>query len=201
MNTHSKIECGLIVKKIPYGDADEIITVLFQNSGLRRLFVTGSRKSKKRFTGLIDHLAHLKFDYIIRTEGLSRVKSVIEIDPHFSDTLKNIETFALVHYLLELILSLTAEEAPLPELYQLLLSLPKTLMQEGFQRKNVISYTLQVLEYCGYAVDFKTELHPEKDDDYASSFKRLVTFGETLAQKQSRVAPLVLSTCFLSEVG
>lgn len=201
MNTDSKSECGLIVKKIPYGDADEIITVLFQNSGLRRLFVTGSRKSKKRFTGLIDHLAHLKFDYTIRTEGLARVKSVTEIDPHFSDTLKSIEAFALVHYLLELILSLTAEEAPLPELYQLILSLPKTLMREGFQAKNVISYTLQVLECCGYAVDFKTELHPEKDDDCASSFKRLVSFGETLAQKQSRVAPLVLSTCFLSEVG
>lgn len=193
----SKTECGLIVKKIPYGDADEIITVLFQNSGLRRLFVTGSRKSRKKFTGLIDHFAHLQFDYTAKAHGLARVKSVEEIDPHFCDILKNIEAFALMHYLLELILSLTAEEAPIPELYRLLLSLPETLKTEGFQAKSVISYTRQVLECCGYAVDFKTELHPDKEGDSASAFKRLVAFGETLAQKQSRAATLVLSTCFL----
>lgn len=197
MSTDSKTECGLIVKKIAYGDADEIITVLFQNSGIKRLFVTGSRKSKKRYAGLIDHFAHLKFEYSARSQGLARVKSIEEVAPHFYSILKNVETFALMHYLLELIVSLTAEEAPVPELYQLLLTLPDTLKIEGFQAKKAISYTLQVLECCGYAVDFKAELHPDKEGDGVSSFKRLVAFGENLAQKRSHAASLVLSTCFL----
>ena len=52
------------------GEADEIITVLLADHGLQKFFVGGSRKSKKRFRGVVDHFSRLKMEYKSKDCGL-----------------------------------------------------------------------------------------------------------------------------------
>jgi len=107
MKPQFQAQTGIILKKLSYGEADEIITVLLKDDGIRRFFVAGSRKSKKRYQGLIDHFSHLKFHYRPNNKGLWRLQDVDLVKLNGQSIWKSMENFSFGNYVAELICEFT----------------------------------------------------------------------------------------------
>ncbi|MBU0505614.1 MAG: DNA repair protein RecO [bacterium] len=196
MEQHS----GIILKKLSYSEADEIITVLFKGIGIKRLFVRGSRKSKKRFGGLIDHFAHLKFFFSSHNKGLSSLTSVEEFHESMQRDLWTLgPNFAYASLLSEFICEFTPEDGDDHGLYDLWLSLYNELKQKELTPDMATNYFIMFLRHVGYAPDFIEhfqEGHSQAvvDNEWMSLLTDLVSFAEKIMQKPSRAAPFFLST-------
>lgn len=157
---------GIVLKKLPYGDADEIITVLLKEEGIRRFFVAGSRKSKKRYQGLVDHFAHLHFYYRPYEKGLWRLHGVEVAQIVSRQIWQELEFFSFASYLAELICEFTPEAVVDHTLYDLWLEMVGGLVEgrrskvEGLQTyHNCLSvyvfYLIKIFEVTGYALELK----------------------------------------------
>ena len=154
MNSLLEKKNGIILKKMPYAESDEIITVLLQGEGLRRFFVKGSRKSKKRFAGLIDYFAHLQFIYKKGDAGLGKVFEVEIAQPQSNRALlKETSYFAWVNYLSEIICECIAEGDGDHGLYDLWHQMQDEAAKSLFNQQNITFYLLNFLEMAGYAPD------------------------------------------------
>ena len=196
MEQHS----GIILKKLSYSEADEIITVLFQGIGIKRLFVRGSRKSKKRFGGLIDHFGHIKFYFSSHSQGLSSLARVEEFPESMQRDLWTLgPNFAYVSLLSEFICEFKPEDDDDHELYALWLALYEELSQKELTPKMSSEYFISFLRLVGYAPDFIEhfqEGHSQAvdDNDWMTLLSDLVSFAEKIMQKPSRAAPFLFTT-------
>lgn len=143
-------EKGVILSKLAYSEADEVITVLMEQSGIKRLFVRGARKSKKRFAGRIDHFQHFSFSYKNKNHGLPLLKSIEDLaEPQISFE-RDLTGFAFLSYLSELICGFYPEDVEAIEIYSLWQNVISDLRKEIFSIWQIVFYTLKLVEYAGY---------------------------------------------------
>lgn len=147
---HDQSEKGVILSKLPYSDSDEVVTVLLEESGVKRLFVRGSRKSKKRFAGKIDHFRHFSFLFHNKTEGLGLLKAVEDIQEPISEHQKDLLSFAFLNYLSELICEFYLENMEAKEVYLLWQDLMHDLQKSPLSIWQLAFYTLKTIEFAGY---------------------------------------------------
>lgn len=171
---------GIILKKIPYSEADEIITVLLKGDGVRRFFVRGSRKSKKRYPGLIDHFAHLRFEYKSSPKGLWMLTGVQALSQGCHEPL-TMKAYALLAYLAELITEFVPEGDGDHDLYPLWLSWLDEARRKDLKESLVSRYLTQFFAKVGYALN------------EAMTLKDLTHFSERILQKKSRAADFFLN--------
>lgn len=148
----SSQQTAIILRKAAYGEADEIVTALLSGGGVRRFFATGTRKSRRRFGGLVDHFARLTLNYQPRSAGLWRLLSVEEASVVLSPW-RDPCTFALGHVLAELICIFIPEEVPTEELYALWGEIESSLTAAPVSALSAASILLRCLPHFGYAVD------------------------------------------------
>lgn len=158
MSEQTKQE-GVILKKIPYSDADEIITVLLKEDGVRRFFVSGSRKSKKKYAGLIDHFAHLNFLYQSSSKQLWRLRDVDQISKktlpkHFWQ--RDLKAYAFFNYLSELICEFSWEEMHANDLYEIWQRSFEYFEEKEFSHVEGLYFLLQIFASFGYAFELET---------------------------------------------
>ncbi|MGB5595206.1 MAG: DNA repair protein RecO [Crocosphaera sp.] len=109
---------GIILKGMPFQEADRLVTLLSPEYGLIRAIVPGARKQKSRLRGrcelfVVNELLIAKgrsLDKIIQAETL-------ESYPGLS---KELGKLAAAQYLAEIVLCLALDAEPQPELYELL---------------------------------------------------------------------------------
>jgi DNA repair protein RecO (recombination protein O) len=109
---------GIILKGMPFGEADRLVTVLTAEFGLVRGIVPGARKYKSKLGGKSDLFVVNEFlmvkgrslDKIIQAETLS----------HYSGLSGDLFKLAAAQYLGELSISLALSDQPQGELYELL---------------------------------------------------------------------------------
>lgn len=171
---------GIILKKIPYSESDEIITVLLKDEGVRRFFVRGSRKSQKRYPGLIDYFAHLKFQYRPNSKGLWSLGEVQSLTQDHLGQL-SMQGYALLAYLAELIVSFVPEGDGDHDLYSLWLSLSADVRKKTLEESLVNKCLTRFFAKVGYALN---ESMPLKD---------LTHFSERILQKKSHAADFFLN--------
>jgi DNA repair protein RecO (recombination protein O) len=152
------VEEGIILKKIPYSEADEIITVLLKTGGVRRLFVAGSRKSRKRFQGLIDLFSLLKFQYRSNPHSLGRLQKVEELerDIHAANARfweKDLLAYAYFSYMAELICEFTLEEIQANDLFDLWGEAVRGFQDRPFSAVSAASYLIRIFTDFGYALE------------------------------------------------
>lgn len=158
---------GIILKKIAYGEADEIITVLLKHDGIRRFFVPSSRKSKKRFQGLIDNFSHLNFFYKPSDKSLWHVQGVEEVGDSLN-TWKSLQHFAFGSFLAELICEFTPEGDSDHGIYNLWVEMVQVISdqcsvvrQNAGQKLTTVHcllstyshYLIKLFEHTGYALE------------------------------------------------
>lgn len=155
--TDERQENGVILQKMAYSDADEIITVLFEKSGVKKLFVRGSRKSKKRFAGRIDHFEELSFQYTTKEQGLGLLKAIDDLPGSIrSKALDNIFSYAFLNCIAEIIREFFWEEARADEVYALWQSLATEIKTEPLTLERALFYHLRILSLAGYDLSLES---------------------------------------------
>ncbi len=144
-------ENGVILQKLAYSDADEIITVLFERSGVKKLFVKGSRSSKKRFAGRIDHFQELAFQYQNKTQGLSVLQAIDELPGRFRLEAKaDLLPYAYLNYFAEFVREFFWENGHADEVYKLWQDLTAEIHAQSFTPARAFFYTLALIRLAGY---------------------------------------------------
>ncbi len=187
MNRTLQLHRGIILKKIPYSEADEIVTVLLQKEGVHRFFAAGSRKSKKRFKGLVDYFAHLNFSYRPSTRGLWRLLSVEEI-ADFQNRGHQIKPtqFAYLNLMAELICEFTPEHDGDHGLYDLWFDIQEDCKDNTLSYEIASKFLLRFFDCVGYGLGFERKIKP--DENWKDLLKELVRFSEKIMQKPSQAA-------------
>lgn len=175
-------QAGIILRKIPYGEADEIVTVLFEGDGVRRLFASSSRKSRKRFAGLIDAFAHLEFHYSIGASSLGRLQKATEIQTQIGSRFweKDLRVFSFFSYLAELICEFNPEESDADGLYDLWKETAVFFQSRDFSIEAATRSLAKAFEIFGYAAP------PE------ASLKSIITHAHRILQKRTRAEAFLL---------
>lgn len=158
---------GIVLDTRPYGESDLIVTVLLKQDGLRRFFVRGARRSQKRFGGLLDRFAVLEFFYRPKSEGLWQLNEVnpsAGFNRELVDAMRNqLEYFALLGLLSEVIIAFAWEEMPAGCLYKLWLGVVMAL-NEGHGVLRVAEESLrECLVDFGYGFEKKRSLQQMLD--------------------------------------
>jgi DNA repair protein RecO (recombination protein O) len=143
---------GVVLRKIPYGEADEIVTALFREDGVRRLFAAGSRKSRKRFGGLIDAFARLRFECRPNDAGLWRLHGVEESGDAARTRFweRDIRTYAFFNYLAELICECMPEAVRAGEVFSIWLDAAETFAAREFVSGEAFSVLVRMWAAFGY---------------------------------------------------
>lgn len=186
-----QISPGVILKKQDYSESDEIITVLLREGGIRKFFVSGSKKSRKRYQGLIDNFAWLNFHYQTGGKGLSRVQ-IVEQMAGSRQARGDLQSFAFSGYLAELICEYMPEAVMDHNLYELWRHVQMELAKNGFSLMLGIQYLLIFFEQAGYALKEKHPGPMASDHELKSFLQFLINFSEEIMQKKSRAAVFFL---------
>lgn len=184
-------QSGVILKKIPYGDADEIITVLLARGGVQRIFVPGARKSKKRFSGLIDHFAHLQFEFLVRPGlwRLQRVEECLSFDGQrrrFWE--KDLCTYAFFSYMAELICEFMPEELHDHHVFPLWQDAVVTFEQQGFILPQASRFLNQLLVSFGYQISDE----PVSGKTHFMILNDLISHARQILQKSTKAERFLL---------
>lgn len=127
---------GIILKAIPLGESDRLLTILTPEFGLMRVVAPGARKSRSRLGGTTGLFVVNQW-LIAKGRSLDKITQAEIINSH-SGLAKNLGKLAAGQYLAELVLSQALSEQPQPELFLLfsehldrLEGLPNTSTEEN----------------------------------------------------------------------
>lgn len=201
MRTGIQSQPGVILKKNPYGEADEILTVLFRHDGIRKLFAAGSRRSKKRYPGILDRFAHVNCFYMANGRGLWRLTDADILDPSTKHLWRHIPCYAFVNYLAELMCALSPEASGDASLYHLWLGLCDEIkaVQGRAQKEDLAALFVRclfaVFQISGFAAVL--DRHAQSQHDIKSLhalLKQLVAYSHHILQRKTRSADFFLET-------
>jgi len=140
---------ALLLRKMPYGDADLIVSLFTRDLGKVSGLAKNAKKSMKRFGGRLEPFVHSRVSFKEKSGGLKFIED-LETVRVFHAFMEDIELFTWGSYLLEYTDIVLPEQTPNPELFDLLI---KTL--DGLDSKKsvlpvVLGFQLDALSLSGY---------------------------------------------------
>lgn len=109
---------AIVLKRVDYGEADRIITVLTPDAGKLSLMAKGARRVKSKLAGGIELLSTSEINFVTGRGSLSTLVSS-RLIRHYSLIVKNIDRTMLAYELIKLLDKVT-EDQPEPAYYELL---------------------------------------------------------------------------------
>ena len=133
---------GIILKGIPFQEADRLVTLLSPDYGLIRAIVPGARKQKSRLRGRSE-LFVINELLIAKGRSLDKITqaNTLESYPGLS---KDLGKLAAAQYLAELVLNLALDDLPQVEIYE--------LFNEHLRRLEKMSLAESLYGYLAQAV-------------------------------------------------
>jgi DNA repair protein RecO (recombination protein O) len=110
---------GIILKGIPLGESDRLVTIFSPECGLLRASAPGSRKHKSILRGRTELFVVNQF-FLAKGRSLDRIVQVETLES-FPGLSRDLNKLAASQYLAELALTLTPRDHPQAELYPLFL--------------------------------------------------------------------------------
>ncbi len=143
---------GIILKGMPFGEADRLLTILSPEVGLLKAIAPNARKPKSLLRGRCEVFVVNEF-LITKGRSLDKIAQVetIESYPKLS---RNIGSLAAGQYLSEIVLCLAADDEPQTELYALFnehLRRLESLAPEQSLHAHVAQAVFHLLALAGYA--------------------------------------------------
>lgn len=143
---------GIILKGMPFGEADRLLTILSPEVGLFKAIAPNARKPKSLLRGRCELFVVNEF-LISKGRSLDKIAQVetLESYPKLS---RNIGTLAAGQYLAEIVLCLAADDEPQTELFALLnehLRRLENLTLEQSLHAHVAQAVFHLLALAGYA--------------------------------------------------
>ncbi len=139
---------ALVLRAVPYRDADLIVTLYSREHGKLSAIARSARRSRKRFGGGLDLLSVSAME-VKRARGEMWNLLGAEVLDSFIALATDMATLAHSSYALELVRELTVAEQPDPYIFDLLVELWRTLCAVGPSVAVLRSFELHLLEACG----------------------------------------------------
>ena len=146
---------GIILKKYPFGEADELLTIYTRESGKMRVKTRSTRKIHSRLAGHLQSLNEIDFETASRARASAIALPVITsvraltINSYLRENLRKF-AFALVG--IETLYRICADHEPNLEIYNALVNFLKTLGNMVNENLAVRQFQLELLSASGYAL-------------------------------------------------
>ncbi|MEW6675740.1 MAG: DNA repair protein RecO [Nitrospirota bacterium] len=142
---------GIVLKTIPFGEADLIVTYLTPDSGLLKTFAKSPRKIKSRFGSSLEPLTHSRISFWGKEDAtLPRLTQSDIIHP-FQSIRNTLSCFLKVSEIIDLTLHFIPERDANKKVYSLLLNTLHSIENNCNKDLRLIRYKIKFLELMGYA--------------------------------------------------
>ena len=115
-----KVIDGLVIKEIPYGESDKLLTVITADEGKMLICAKGARSPKSKMLPLCRIFTYANFEYYERSG--KKWLSGGSVNDSFFSLNQDISGFALASYVLQLADEITGEGVPCPEVLRMTLN-------------------------------------------------------------------------------
>jgi DNA repair protein RecO (recombination protein O) len=139
---------ALILRRVDFGEADRLVTVLTPGYGKLRVMAKGARKITSRKAGHIELFAHTQL-FLARGRTFDLITQAELIDPHI-ELREDLQRGSLAHYLVELVDRLAQEEHEDAPLFDAACEALQLLCRVRDPRLAVRWSELQMLQRSGY---------------------------------------------------
>jgi len=141
---------GIVLRTIPYGEADLIVTYLTKDFGIVKVFAKSPRKTKSRFGSSLEPLTFSRIAFWGKEDAALPRLTQADIVHSFSSLRESLQCFIRVSELIEQTLHLVPERDTSRNVFPLLM---KTLAIMEMGRQNpliALFYKLKLLEIAGF---------------------------------------------------
>ncbi len=178
-------EGAVVLRITPYGESDLIVRFLCAQSGKHTCLARGARKSRRRFSGVLDIGAQLQVQWQERSQSnLGTLIGATAISFQQGWT-KSFETFSAVMFVLELVDQMVSERQPVEGKFRRLTTFLQEVTPERWCQQ-LLEWELLWLKDCGWAVDWSL---PEEGGGFAALQQRLDIHLQGILGKPLRASP------------
>jgi len=144
---------GIVLRTIPFGEADLIVTHLTPDYGIIKLFAKSPRKIKSRFGSSLEPLTHSRIAFWGKEDAALPRLTQSDILHPFQAIRDNLDCFLKVTQLIELTLSFMPERDANKNVYALLLNTLTEIEAVGIAKKNLLAhhFRIKLLDLVGFA--------------------------------------------------
>ena len=138
---------AIVLKHIPLGEADYLLTLYTPDNGKIKAVARGSRRIKSRLGGHVEPLMHTSF--VLNTGRNLDVVNQAEVIEGFRSIREDIQSLNLALYMVELVDHITEENEPNQPIYKLMLDCMHSIANDP--PATVLQYfQLRVIDYSGF---------------------------------------------------
>ena len=142
---------GIVIRTVPYGEADLIVTYLTPDFGILKVFAKSPRKFKSRFGGSLEPLTQSKISFWGREDATLPRLTQSDILNSFQPLREEFSSFLKLSEILELILSFLPERDANKMAYALLLNTLHTIAEKQNDTLLMTSFKIKFLHLVGFA--------------------------------------------------
>jgi DNA repair protein RecO (recombination protein O) len=147
---------GIVLRTVPFSEADLIVTYLTSDFGLLKTFAKSPRKIKSRFGSSLEPLTHSRISFWSKEEATLPKLTQSDIIYSFQTIRDNLHCFLKVSEMIELTLHFLPERETNKKAFSLLLSTLhgiENILNQVQDNKDlrIIYYKIKFLELTGYA--------------------------------------------------
>lgn len=146
MNKQVKTK-GIVLKRINFNEADQIITILTKDEGRVSLIAKGARRLKSRFCGRLEPFSHIEVNYF-QGQNLGHLNEAVLIKG-LDSTALSLRSQSQLFYMLESTEKLIPEAQDSLEVYELLLEV-NSVLKTHFNNALFYAYMIKMLTILGF---------------------------------------------------
>ncbi len=144
---------AFLIRKVQYGEADYVLTLLTKDFGKIRGLAKNAKKSRKRFGGRLEPFVHLRARFRERPGGIKFIEDSETIKV-FSSLMEDVGLFMWGSFILENVDVLLPEEEPNEDIFELLVETLSALDSKKNPLAVILRFQLSVLSLSGYKPNF-----------------------------------------------
>lgn len=145
---------ALILKKIPYKEADFIVTFFTKELGKISGLARNAKSSKKRFGGRLELFNHLKVE-IKQNENKFNIINDVQLKRSYIGIMGNLETFMVSSFVMEHVDFFSTENEPSEQLFSETLRTLHEMESGETLLPKLHNFQLNSLRISGYEPDLK----------------------------------------------
>lgn len=145
---------AFLIRKIPYGDADYVLTLFTRDYGKIAGFAKHARKSRKRFGGRLEPFIQFRVRMKDKSRDMYFIEDADTIRVYHS-FMENIELFLWGSFMLESLDALLPKDSPNEELFEILVNALRELDEGMSVLPVVLEFQLRILSASGYEPNFE----------------------------------------------
>ena len=150
-----RVEKGLVLRAVPYRDADAMLTILTECQGKITAAARGVRRKSSRISAAVQSLSYSEFTlYEASNRFTVNEAEAIEL---FYDLRNDLSTLSLANYFAEVLEQASDEEVANPELLRLGLNSLYALSKKIYDLRIVkAAFELKIASFSGYSPSITT---------------------------------------------